>query len=171
MASRQDGDPHAPYDAALQLSPEVDAAGIARRFVYEHRTRLDPEVVADAQLLVSEIVTNAVRHGTGEITLHLRLDPPGVGVSVSDSSDRLPIVADGPLPDTQGSGRGLLIVDAVATRWGVERHAAVPGKTVWFDLYPAGVGPAAAEVGEQMLPDKRGPTAGYGDDATTRRQG
>lgn len=103
----------------------------------DNRDHLDPDIVANAELLVSEIVTNAVRHGAGEITLRLRLDPPGIGVAVSDTSDRLPVVSPAPPPADQGSGRGLLIVDAVSSDWGVTRHRPPPGKTVWFDVRPA----------------------------------
>jgi serine/threonine-protein kinase RsbW len=129
-------EPRQALTAVLQLAPRSDAAAIARRFVHDNRDHLDPEIIANAQLLVSEIVTNAVRHGAGEITLTVRLDPPGIGVAVSDSSDRLPVMRDTLPPDDQASGRGLVIVDALASQWGVSPLFPPPGKTVWFDLRP-----------------------------------
>lgn len=64
----------------------------------------------------------------------MRLDPPTIGVAVSDTgSERPRIRTDVPAP-TQTSGRGLLIVDAIANAWGVEESRQSPGKTVWFDL-------------------------------------
>lgn len=129
--------PVAPTDAVLQLTPTLEAAAIARRFVRDNRDHLEPDIVANAELLVSEIVTNAFQHGAGEITLQLCLEPPGIGVAVTDTSDRLPVVSATPPPPEQSSGRGLLIVDAVASNWGVTPRQPPPGKAVWFDVRPA----------------------------------
>jgi len=126
----------APATAVLTLQPRTDAAALARKFVHDHRDHLDPDIIENAQLLVSEIVTNAVRHGAGEICLTIRLDPPGIGVAVTDTGDALPTVPSTPPPDDQPSGRGLLIVDAVASEWGVSPRWPPPGKTVWFDVRP-----------------------------------
>jgi anti-sigma regulatory factor (Ser/Thr protein kinase) len=122
--------------ATLQLPHDARAAGIARRFVEEHSEHLPSELIEDAQLLVSEIVGNAVRHGRPDITLRVRTHPPGIGVAVIDTGDGLPEVPGGPPPPTQPSGRGLLIVDALATEWGVSPKEPPPGKVVWFDLRP-----------------------------------
>ena len=128
--------PASAVDAVLTLEPNLDAAALARQFVVDHRDHLDPEVISNAELLVSEIVTNAVRHGAGEVRLRLRLDPPGIGVAVTDTGDQLPVVSATPPPADQSSGRGLLIVDAVAYEWGIEAHDPPAGKTVWFDVRP-----------------------------------
>lgn len=137
VADTTDNSPVASVDAVLQLTPALDAAAIARRFVHDNRDHIDPAIVADAELLVSEIVTNAVRHGAGEITLRMRVDPPGIGVEVTDKSDRLPDLPSTPPTGDQGSGRGLLIVDALSSDWGVTPHQLQAGKTVWFDVGPA----------------------------------
>ena len=87
---------------------------------------------------MSEIVTNAIRHGRPSVTLQLSLHPPGIGVSVHDHGDveAMP-VGDTPMPDVgQPGGRGLLIVRTVATSWGVVPSDPPPGKTVWFRLQP-----------------------------------
>lgn len=128
--------PSSPVDASLSVAPDADAAAIARRFVRDNRDHLDPSVIADAELLISEIVTNAVRHGAGQVRLRLRLDPPGIGIAVADTGAQMPRPRAAAPPSDQTSGRGLLIVDAVSSSWGVEPHDRPPGKTVWFDLRP-----------------------------------
>lgn len=122
----------------LELSNDLDAPATARRFVTEHAEHLPIELIRDAELLVSEIVTNAIRHGQPIITLQLRLDPPGIGIAVHDHGDvdAMPR-GDTPVPDVaEPGGRGLLIVRSVATEWGVVASDPPPGKTVWFRLAP-----------------------------------
>jgi hypothetical protein len=70
------------------------------------------------------------------ITLSFRDDPPGIAVSVSDRGRALPRLPSSQPDDTAMSGRGLLIVDALATAWGVTPMDPPPGKTVWFRLAP-----------------------------------
>jgi hypothetical protein len=91
-----------------------------------------PGPVLDAALLLtSELVTNAVRHGEGDITCRLWAGPEVLRVEVSDASSQVPRAVDRGL--VADSGRGLQIVETIASRWG-----AVPaqheGKTVWFEL-------------------------------------
>lgn len=122
----------------LELPSDLDAPATARRFVKEHASHLPLDLVRDAELLVSEIVTNAIRHGQPSVSLQLRLDPPGIGVSVHDHGDVDAMPAgDTPVPDVnQPGGRGLLIVRTVATEWGIVPSDPPPGKTVWFRLQP-----------------------------------
>ncbi|MBE7188933.1 ATP-binding protein [Jatrophihabitans endophyticus] len=122
----------------LELPSDLDAPATARRFVSDHASHLPVELVRDAELLVSEIVTNAIRHGRPSVTLQLRLDPPGIGVAVHDHGEYESMPAgDTPVPDVaQPGGRGLLIVRTVATEWGVVASDPPPGKTVWFRLQP-----------------------------------
>jgi anti-sigma regulatory factor (Ser/Thr protein kinase) len=123
----------------LELTSDLDAPATARRFVTQHARHLPIDLVRDAELLVSEIVTNAIRYGRPAVTLQLRLEPPGIGVAVHDFGDidEMPIGDDAKIPDAgQPGGRGLLIVRAVATDWGVVPSDPGPGKTVWFELRP-----------------------------------
>jgi anti-sigma regulatory factor (Ser/Thr protein kinase) len=121
----------------LQLSKDLDAPALARRFVAEQGASLPADVVADAELLVSELVTNAVLYGRAAITLRVNVDPPGIGIAVHDrGDDAIDVAADRPDPNAPG-GRGLLIVRAIATAWGVTPSDPPPGKTVWFRLEPA----------------------------------
>lgn len=128
-------------DSTISLPCDANAPAQARHYVSAHLGWLPPADLDDALVLVSELVSNAVRYGEPEITLQLRTDPPGVAVAVSDHGPELPRVVDTP-PEPQAiSGRGLLIVDALANRWGITPDRPPPGKTVWFEITP-GLGDA-----------------------------
>jgi len=87
----------------------------------------DEEVVA---LLTSEIVSNAVRHAVGDVTVEVTLvTPEELRVRIWDHSAELPVVRQA-RPDAVG-GHGLQIVEALAQRWGVERYP--DHKVVWFE--------------------------------------
>jgi anti-sigma regulatory factor (Ser/Thr protein kinase) len=121
----------------ISLPSDASAAAIARQFVEDNQDHIRPDLIEDAQVLVSEIVTNAVLHGKGQITLLVRVDEPSIGVAVADSGDKLPVKSHGAPPPSQPSGRGLMIVDALASAWGVTPNSdPLPGKVVWFELYP-----------------------------------
>ncbi|MGW0753814.1 SpoIIE family protein phosphatase [Streptomyces sp. NPDC002587] len=84
----------------------------------------------DAQLLTSEVLTNAVRHAEGPLHLHLRRHTTELAIEISDRSPQLPQPR---LEDVENeSGRGLLLVDALAGTWGV--RPTEEGKTTWFTL-------------------------------------
>lgn len=83
-------------------------------------------------LLTSETVTNAIEHGVEPISLRLTRLEDGVRVAVNDAGRALPI--DGGLPHPRAeSGRGVAIVRALASDFGVEMRPP-NGKAVWFDL-------------------------------------
>jgi anti-sigma regulatory factor (Ser/Thr protein kinase) len=87
-------------------------------------------VAADAILVLSELVTNALRHGLGEIVTRSSIDERELRVSVTDSGNELPQAL--PLDPTRVGGLGLFVVEQVAAEWGV---APFPGgKTVWATL-------------------------------------
>lgn len=88
--------------------------------------------VEAAELLVSELVTNALLHGGTDIWLRLFSSPAMLRVEVSDDGDAQPRLPDHDPNPEQDSGRGLFIVAHLASRWGVEHG---PGATVaWFEL-------------------------------------
>jgi anti-sigma regulatory factor (Ser/Thr protein kinase) len=121
--------------AALDLPPTPRSVPAARRVVAQLVTAWAAEAYSDdAALLVSELVTNVVRHAAGEavMTVEVDLTRTALQVAVVDGST---VPADARTPTAQG-GHGLWLVAAVADRWGSEKH--VRGKRVWFELRAAG---------------------------------
>jgi anti-sigma regulatory factor (Ser/Thr protein kinase) len=86
----------------------------------------------DLSLLVSEVVTNAIRHGHGPVTLQIQRRPTGVRVEVSDLSTETITLQATLAAHHQEYGRGLGIVDHLASAWGTTDTWA--GTTVWFEL-------------------------------------
>lgn len=133
--SAGDGDPceRQPGRQAKSLAARLPAgAGCvarARRSAREVLADL-PGVAEVAALLVSELATNAVRHGGGGFELSIARDETRVRVEIRDTTG-LPPIRRQPRQEEPG-GRGLLIVDRLATAWGVEPSEG--GKTVWFQL-------------------------------------
>jgi anti-sigma regulatory factor (Ser/Thr protein kinase) len=110
---------------SLPRSP--DSIRTARRLVHEHTTTLSPQRREDAALMVSELVTNALVHGIGTITLRIDVEPAALRVEVSDEGNVA--FAPSPTPGAHG-GWGLRILDQLADDWGVRE-----GSTkVWFRL-------------------------------------
>jgi anti-sigma regulatory factor (Ser/Thr protein kinase) len=99
----------------------------ARRLVEEHARGLPRERLDAAVLLVSELVTNALVHGEGEILLELGMVGDALHVEIGDHGRRHPHVRETPGAD---GGWGLRLVEAMARRWGVRDGAT----RVWFDV-------------------------------------
>jgi anti-sigma regulatory factor (Ser/Thr protein kinase) len=91
---------------------------------------LPEEVIDDASLLATELLSNAVRHGAGTVTLRVEVEDGVVQVSVHDDAAGLPAVQE--TDQSSVGGRGLFIVQCVADQWGTD--VGDPGKTVWFRL-------------------------------------
>lgn len=110
------------------------SAGSARKFISNicNAAELDEDDCAMAALLTSELVTNAVRYGGSVAVLEAHAPGGVLRVSVRDDNPALPVAGDRP-EFTKEGGRGLQVVDALSSRWGVEE---VPGggKAVWFEL-------------------------------------
>jgi anti-sigma regulatory factor (Ser/Thr protein kinase) len=105
--------------------------GTARRLVTEATTELHRDVVETALLLTSELVTNAVRYGQAQsVSLCVTLTDGQLWVEVDDNATTPPTRR---LSDQQAErGRGLILVNALASHWGVKRRNR--GKVVWFCL-------------------------------------
>lgn len=118
----------------VDLTRDPDSAAEARRALGEVSDHLSPRRLEDARLLVSELVTNAIRHAglddddvirlvvvTGDRALRIEVWDPGPGFEMSE-----------PQPDpARPSGWGLYLVRELSDRWGVERAAQT---RVWFEL-------------------------------------
>jgi anti-sigma regulatory factor (Ser/Thr protein kinase) len=135
MAPRQSAShgplgPQSPRDVALDLPRDASAGAAARHELRcALRNDLDPSRLADVELVVSELVTNALVHGRGAIKLRLRIDRNRVRGEVVDQGSGFEGEARMRGPD-ELSGRGLFIVNALTTRWGVHE-----GTThVWFEI-------------------------------------
>jgi two-component sensor histidine kinase len=118
----------------LALSPHPSSVARARSFVTEAMQQWEvPEATEEsARLAISELVTNAIVHARTDVVVRVRPESDAVWVGVTDQNDTLPIRG---LPEADGFGsRGLVIVEAVARRWGVDRQFSRPGKTVWFTV-------------------------------------
>ena len=136
MARNPDNVPVVGTEIMLALPSDAGAPALARAYLAEHADGLPDELIDDALLLVSELVTNAVQHGRPDIILRIRKHPPGIGVSVQDEGEELLARHTG-APDLQAlGGRGLLLVDALASEWGVEPAEPPPGKIVWLQVEP-----------------------------------
>jgi two-component sensor histidine kinase len=121
-------------DADVTLLDGPEGASFARRVTAcaAELWRLDRDMTETALLLVSELATNAIRHGAPPVRLSLRLNADRLRVEVADSSSALPRLAQ-PGSDQPG-GRGLQIVQQLAARWGSQVSGSRLGKTVWFEL-------------------------------------
>ncbi len=119
--------------AGISLPASLDAAARARRFTRRHLHEWGCDDIADdAQLVVSELVTNMVHHAPHGGYLKLTLGTDRVRVAMTDHGHGV-IDRRSPAPH-ETSGRGLLIVDRLATRWGVDDGVDERGHTVWCDL-------------------------------------
>jgi anti-sigma regulatory factor (Ser/Thr protein kinase) len=112
---------------STSLSRSPDSVGAARRLLNGHTTSLGAQQRQEAALMVSELVTNAVVHGVGAISLRIDVEADAVRVEVADEGSVA--VAPRPEPGAHG-GWGLRIVAQLADDWGV-----LEGSTkVWFRL-------------------------------------
>lgn len=114
------------------LPTDERAAILARGFVTDalRSIGLGAAEIEVATLLASELVTNAVVHGSAPIDIDVGTVDGGVRVSVGDRSPRVPSARAA--SEDEEHGRGLLLVGALSDRWGVD--AQPPGKRVWFEL-------------------------------------
>ena len=113
----------------MESTPSAVRAG--RRLVTQTIGAADEEVVDRAILCASELVTNAIRYGQGEdFRIDVEVAGPGVRVAVHDHNPVVPHPRAA-LPAEEG-GRGMHLVDSLATTWGSE--ATATGKVVWFVL-------------------------------------
>jgi anti-sigma regulatory factor (Ser/Thr protein kinase) len=131
-------DSDARYSAGTEVSArfpaERDAPRSDRHFVAAALGRWGyaGSLVDDAQLLVTELATNAAVHARSTFSVVARTGEPGIRVSVHDASPVEPTLRDD--DPTAQSGRGLQLVAALSASWGVDVTA--DGKTVWAELQP-----------------------------------
>jgi two-component sensor histidine kinase len=119
---------------AFELAPGPMAAPVARRQLLAGNGAVPSSVRDDVLLLVTELVTNAVRHSSagpdGLVRVELRRGTDTVRVAVSDEGGGFR--AEAPLERNEAAGWGLALVDRIADRWAV---APTPsGTRAWFEI-------------------------------------
>jgi DNA-binding NarL/FixJ family response regulator len=116
----------------LDLIPELQCVARARRFLLETLTTWEvPQLYTDAVTVVSELVTNAIVHAPAPGELRLSLLPDVLRVAVTDSGTGAPEPRHA--SSTREGGRGLYLVNALTSAWGME-SLADGGKVVWAEL-------------------------------------
>jgi anti-sigma regulatory factor (Ser/Thr protein kinase) len=130
--------------SAVTLPAEVASTPRARVFVRTALTGiLAADVVAIAELCVSELVTNAVLHAGTSVQVHVTPVTDGIRILVRDGSGAMPLRVRH--SRTAATGRGLGLVAAVSRGWGVDVHPD-GGKTVWCDLTTTQTAPTDEEA-------------------------
>ena len=119
----------------VALAPTGKSAAAARRTLEQILGEAElTGLVDEALLLVTELVTNAVVHAGTEIELRVETSTEGLHVEVVDRSPgSLPVIRPAPA-ETREGGRGVFLLDALATEWGTRHFGG--GKSVWFRLGP-----------------------------------
>ena len=119
-----------------RLPARPGSVHLGRRFARQLLETWDvPTTVQEsAELVVSELVTNAARHSEDALEVSLERLPRLLRIAVTDTSHRMPPESAEPVDDDATSGRGLMLVESIADRWGVD--SAGLSKRVWaeFDL-------------------------------------
>jgi len=124
-----------PTSRGVELWANASAPSRARHLFEDVAGSLPGDIVSRGELLISEAVTNSVRHGSprseDSIEVSVDIDPGRVHVEVSDHSVlRTPLHT--PESTQAGGGLGLLLIDRLSDRWGVMPRP--EGKAVWFEL-------------------------------------
>ena len=118
----------------LVLAGEPTAPRVARRWVMRAAAEagIGGSTNQVAELLTAELVANAVVHapGSGDVSVRVRVDGSVLRVEVTDGGAGRPVLRHA--SPTAPDGRGLALVDALASAWGAVPAGA--GKTVWFEL-------------------------------------
>ena len=120
----------------ISLPPAATAATKARTEVTERlAATLGARMLEDVRLLVTELITNALRHGSlspgDRVSVRATVDDGVVRIEVRDPGRDGEVTPRDPGP--RGGGYGLFLVDHLAKRWGVDRR---DGTTVWCELTP-----------------------------------
>ncbi|GLZ33824.1 hypothetical protein Lesp02_60120 [Lentzea sp. NBRC 105346] len=116
----------------MTLAAEGGSCARARQLVREAAAswNLTEDLADDAQLVVTELVSNGIDHAEGPLELTVKRTTGGMFIEVSDRSTVLPQLR--PVDPTSARGRGMQLVNALSERWGAEPNSV--GKAVWAEL-------------------------------------
>ena len=135
-------------DMSFELAGGPYAVTAARLALSDLDSHLEPSIAFDVRLLVSELVTNSVKHARvsedDSILLDVKIDAAIVRIEVRDSGPGFepPVAAP---PDDADEGWGLFLVEQLADEWGVDQGR----QAVWFQIDCAKRGTDAGETGSQ----------------------
>jgi len=125
----------------VALPSAANAPRVARQELRRVLEDASPDFTDDALLLTSEIVSNAtVIGGQCRMSAWYLANDGSLRVEIHDESAIVPVMP-AEQQSSQISGRGLRIVDAIATRWGIDRED--QGKSVWFEMHSSRIAPVA----------------------------
>ncbi len=123
------------------LPPSPRSVGVARWLISEwcapwvKSSQVSEDTVEALLLLSSEVVTNAVVHGSGMVRVALSRRGDSLRLEVSDEGGGMPLI--GAQREDAESGRGMAMVEMLSQRWGTELDEGPLGKKVWFELADA----------------------------------
>ena len=151
-------DDAAPNSISLVVSPEVDSTREVRHRLraFLRRQNVSPDRVADAELLISELVMNALAQTVSDVDVFARIERNSLRLWVSDGASQSTGRAGADLleqPDW-----GLVLVHTLAAQWGVRNRVdGTPGKTVWadFELFEPLVPASSHRWGRRRQGDRR----------------
>ncbi|WP_205650088.1 anti-anti-sigma factor [Actinoplanes solisilvae] len=124
------GRPDPDHRFSLALEPAVGAARRSRELITEACARWErAEVAGPACIVVTELVNNVVVHARTPMVVLVAAHGSGISVAVRDQSRHQPTFTGSPVPPTAYGGRGMLLIDSVASRWG--NLPLDDGKVVW----------------------------------------
>jgi anti-sigma regulatory factor (Ser/Thr protein kinase) len=116
-------------EALVYLTSDVSSLGEGRRFVARtlREWHVDEDRIQPVRLVANELVANAIVHAHCAPVLSLEATGADLMLRVADASRDMPVIRE--RSAEEAAGRGLLLVDALADRWGIDADGA--GKTVW----------------------------------------
>jgi hypothetical protein len=150
-----------PWATTVTLPPAPTSPGAARSLLRQFLEQCDVPEPDSAELLLTEVVTNAVVHARTEMTVRLLAGPERFRAEVQDCSRQPPQPRR--VTSRSENGRGLLLLDRLAEDWGCalpQDQAAGECKTVWFELAPKSGG-----TGHRGQTEERDPFAAFDFDA------
>ncbi len=123
--------------ATARFAPELRSATEARRFVEDELrpAGVGEDTLCHAQLLVTELVTNAARHAQSAVDVTIAGQHGRVRIEARDDSSAIPIA---PRADTETRHRGLQLIEDLSEGWGVDVRGD-DGKIVWCELASTGL--------------------------------
>jgi serine/threonine-protein kinase RsbW len=123
------------HEALVHLGPDVSSLGEGRRFVEKtlREWNVDEETIEPVMLVANELIANAIVHAHSSPVLSLVGAGADLLLRVADEGGSLPVTPRATAGDE--GGRGLLLVEALSDRWGVD--ASGSGKTVWVTFADA----------------------------------